>query len=106
MEEYSLAMPNLQAPRDTVRFYWFDRPKIGAKHSALQCQDFRATRKYCDTIFVMPFDNLPATMSLRLHVSAENLPAPINVRAKLNVVEQAVDWSDEMVQAILLGDEE
>jgi hypothetical protein len=102
----NIALPHIQKPRDPVRFYWFERPEIGSKHSALQCQDFRATRKYYDTMFVMPFDKLPATMTLRLHVSAENLSAPINVSATLNIVEQAVDWSDEVVRKILLGVEE
>ena len=107
MRIYShLAVPDLPTPRDPVGFYWFDRPKIGATHSALQCQDFRATRKFRDTMFVMPLDNLPATMNLRLHVSAENLPAPINILTKLSIVEQAVDWSDEAVQAILPCDQE
>jgi hypothetical protein len=107
MQRYSnVSLPHVPAPRDPVGFYWFDRPKIGSKHSALQCQDFRATRKYCDTMFVWPFDKLPATVSLRLHVSAENLPAPIVVPARLNIIEQAVDWSDEVVRAILLGNEE
>ncbi|MCK1515847.1 hypothetical protein IVB22_25470 [Bradyrhizobium sp. 190] len=99
-------LPDLGSPRDPVHFYWYDRPNIGGKHSALQCQDFRATRKFRDSIFVMSFDNLPTTMSIRLHVSAENLPAPIDILAKLNIVEKAVDWSDEIVRDILKDDEE
>lgn len=108
MRRYSHAPagPILPTLRDPVGFYWFDRPKLGDTHSALQCEDFRATRKYCDTMFVMPLGNLPTTTRLHLHVSAENLPAPISILAKLHIVEQAADWSDEVVQEILGGDQE
>jgi hypothetical protein len=88
-------------PRDPVAFYWFHRPEIMAKHSALQCQDFRATREYRDDIFVLTAGDLPVELGLRLHVSAANLPAPLNVSAKLIISEQAVEWSDPVVQAIL-----
>ncbi|MEH2563335.1 PIN domain-containing protein [Bradyrhizobium sp. AZCC 2289] len=88
-------------PRDPVAFYWFERPEIGAKHSALQCEQFRATREYYDTIFVLALDELPAQFDLHLHVEAANLPAPVDIAAKVIIAEQAVEWSDPVVQAIL-----
>ena len=87
-------------PRDPVAFYWFERPKMLSKHSALQCQEFRATREFCDCVFVLP-DDLPAKLGLRLHVEAANLPAPVNISAEVIIAEQAVEWSDPVVQAIL-----
>ena len=97
-------MPTLQdamKPRDPVSFYWFDRQEGFARHSALQCQEFRATRVFRDSIFVSLFDDLPTTLSLRLHISAANLPEPINISAKVTIAEQAVEWSNEVVQTIL-----
>jgi hypothetical protein len=88
-------------PRDPIAFYWFKRPAIGAKHSALQCEQFRATREYCDSIFVFSTVGLPAQFGLRLHVEAANLPAPVDIAAKVTIAEQAVEWSDPAVQAIL-----
>jgi hypothetical protein len=88
-------------PRDPVAFYWFDRPKVVAKHSALQCQDFRATREYRDDIYILTNHGPPVELRLRLHVSAANLPAPVNVLAKLIVCDQTVEWSDPVVQGIL-----
>ena len=88
-------------PRDPVAFYWFERPKIGANYSAIQCQDFRATREFHDCIFVLTSNDLPVEVGLRLHVSAANIPAPVNVPAKLIVSEEAVEWSHPVVQAIL-----
>jgi hypothetical protein len=96
--------PTLQdhmTPRDPVAFYWFQRPEFRAKHSALQCQEFRATREYRDSIFVLAFGELPAKLGLRLHISAANLPAPVNISANVLITEQAVEWSDPIVQAIL-----
>jgi hypothetical protein len=99
-----IAIPNIRdamKPRDPVAFYWFERPEIGAKHSALQCEQFRATREYCGSIFVLPHDDLPAHFGLRLHVEAANLSAPVDIAAKVIIAEQAVEWSDPVVQAIL-----
>jgi hypothetical protein len=61
-------------PRDPVLFYWYERPESPAKHSALQCEEFRATREYSDSIFVLPFSTVPAMFDLRMHISAANLP--------------------------------
>jgi hypothetical protein len=88
-------------PRDPVFFYWFDRPEHMATHSALQCQEFRATRDYHDELFVLTANCLPVELALRLHVSAANLPAPVHVSAKVIISEQAVEWGDPVVQAIL-----
>jgi hypothetical protein len=87
-------------PRDPVAFYWFDRPEILSKHSALQCQEFRPTREYHDCIFVLAED-LPSNLGLRLHVEAANLPLPVNIEAKVIVIEQEVEWSHPIVQGIL-----
>ena len=95
--------PTLQdhlKPRDPVAFYWFKRPAIPSKHSARQCQEFRATREYHDCIFVLP-DDIPANLGLRLHVEAANLPLPVNISAKVIVAEQEVEWSHAIVQGIL-----
>jgi hypothetical protein len=96
--------PSLQdhlEPRDPVAFYWFARPKMGSSHSALQCAEFRATREFTDSIFVMAFDALPAEFDLHLHVEATNLRAPVKMSAKILIKEQAVEWSDPLVQAIV-----
>lgn len=99
----ALNFPTLQdhmRPRDPVAFYWFQRPEFRGKHSARQCQEFRATREFSDCIFVVP-DEVPTKLGLRLHVEAANLPSPVNVAANIVISEQAVEWSDPTVQAIL-----
>jgi hypothetical protein len=98
------SMPTLHGamdPRDPVGFYWFDRPANFAKHSALQCEEFRATREFRDSIFVSLLEEPHAELHLRLHISAANLPQPIYVSAKLVIAEQVVKWSDQIVQTIL-----
>jgi hypothetical protein len=93
--------PALQPPRDPVAFYWVRRPRIGETHSALQCQDFRPMRVYHDCMFVLPSEDLLVDLVIRLHVSATNLPRPINVSAKIVFAEQRVEWADAAVQAML-----
>ncbi len=87
-------------PRDPVGFYWFHRPGPGETHSALQCQDFRATREFRDEIFVLPTGELPVELRLRLHVSAANLPVPVNLSVKLVISDKHVQWSDIIVRDI------
>jgi hypothetical protein len=102
----ALDFPTLQdhmQPRDPVAFYWFERPKFGSKHSARQCQEFRATREYRHNIFVHAFDELPVRFNLHLHISAANLPTPVKISAKVIIAEQAVEWSGPIVKAILTG---
>jgi hypothetical protein len=100
-----LALPysihDAMQPRDPLAFYWFVRPELGSEHSALQCQDFRATQEYNSDMFVLPASDLPIELGLRLHVSAANLPAPVNITAKLIISEQPTDWSDGVVRNIL-----
>jgi hypothetical protein len=99
-----LNIPTLQdhlKPRDPVAFYWFERPKLGSKHSARQCQEFRATSEYHHEIFVRAFDEMPVKLGLRLHISAANLSSPVNITAKVVIAEQAAEWSDPIVMAIL-----
>jgi hypothetical protein len=86
---------------DPVAFYWVKRPRIGETHSALQCQDFRPMRVYHDCMFVLPSENLLVDLVIRLHVSATNLPRPINVSAKIVFADQRVEWADAAVQAML-----
>ncbi len=96
--------PTLQdhlKPIDPVAFRWFKRPKLGSTHSAHQCQEFRATREYRDTIFAVALDELPTELGLRLHIEAANLPSPVNIAAKVIIAEQAVEWSDPVVQSVL-----
>jgi hypothetical protein len=102
-----LNLPSLHEhmrPRDPIAFYWIIRPRLGATHSALQCQEFRATRRFEDEIFVMREGRSPRTVDLRLNVSATNLPAPIELSAKVVIVEKAVGWSDPTVRSILPDD--
>jgi hypothetical protein len=91
----------MEPPRDPVRFYWFKRPEILATHSARQCQEFRPTREFFDSILVLTADDLPTELNLRLHVEAANLRSPVNISAKLIIAEQPAEWSDPVVQAIL-----
>jgi PIN domain len=91
-------------PRDPVAFYWFNRPNLISDHSALQCQEFRATKELNDQIFIMALDEPPAEYGLRLHISATNLPSPLEIRAKVILVRQPAEWCDPAVQAILPED--
>jgi hypothetical protein len=43
----------VEPPRDPVAFYWFKRPEIVAAHGAKQCQEFRPTRVFRDSILVL-----------------------------------------------------
>lgn len=104
LESIALPVGPLNEPRDPVQFYWFKRPEIVATHSAKQCQEFRPTREFADSLLVLTPDDLPAELSLRLHVEAGNLPSPVNVSAKVVFSEQSVEWSDPVVQGILPED--
>lgn len=92
---------DIMQPRDPVAFYWVQRPSVVAYHSACQCPNFRATCEFHASILVLTWDDVPVELGLRLHVSAANFPAPINVAARLIISEQAAEWSDPVVQAIL-----
>jgi hypothetical protein len=79
--DYISAIPLRQLvdpPRDPVAFYWFKRPTIVSTHSARQCQEFRPTREFRDSILVLTSNELSAPLGLRLHVEAANLPAPVD----------------------------
>ncbi|MBR0705408.1 PIN domain-containing protein [Bradyrhizobium liaoningense] len=93
-----------EPPRDPVAFYWFKRPEIVASHSARQCQEFRATRVFTDTLLVLTPDDLPAEFGIRLHVEAGNLSTPVNISAKVVVTEEAVEWSDPIIKEIFPAD--
>jgi hypothetical protein len=58
-------------------------------------------QKFRHRVFVLPCDDLPLGIAVRLHLSATNLPRPVNVWAKLTFIEQAVEWLDTVLQAIL-----
>lgn len=88
-------------PRDPVAFHWFKRPRLGATHGAMQCEQFRATRRFGDTIFILADGDAPRTIDLGLNISAANLPAPVRISAKVEVVARPVDWSDPVVQGII-----
>lgn len=94
-------IPANDPPRDPVVFYWFERPELGKTHSACQCQEFRPTREFADSILVLVPEELPTEFILRLHVEAGNLPAPVNVSTKVVVDEKIVDWSDPLIRALL-----
>jgi len=58
-------------------------------------------RDFYDCVFVLPSDDPPGDLAIRLQVSATNLPRPVNVSAKLSFAEQSVEWEDAVVQAML-----
>jgi hypothetical protein len=93
---------DVMSPRDPVAFYWFDRPKVGSKHSALQCQDFRAMREFRDEIFILSHErDTPIDLQLSLHVSATNLAAPVKSHARLILAKAELEWDDPIVQSIV-----
>jgi hypothetical protein len=87
-------------PRDPIAFHWYDRPTVGSTQSAQQCENFRATREFRDVIFIFPVTE-SREISVRLHVSAANLPEPISKVAKLSICEEPLDWSHPVVDAML-----
>jgi hypothetical protein len=96
-----LGRQSLNKPRDPTGFYWFERPAFGSKHSALQCEDFRATRVRKDEVLLWIEGDVPFSGQLTLQISATNLPAPITVVVALSVSEREMDWSDEYVLKLL-----
>lgn len=92
----------LSQPRDPTGFYWFKRPRYGEGEGALQCADFRATRLWESDIWVCPDGKEPCT--LRLEVSATNLPSPVVRSASISMEMKESAWSDETVQALLPED--
>lgn len=88
-------------PRDPTGFYWFDRPKFGDPQGAMQCEDFRATRVWEDTFWVVFDQSLPSQGSVHIEISATNMPAPVRLDAAISVCEHAADWSDEAVLSLL-----
>lgn len=100
-------IPTLQdhlRPRDPVAFHWFKRPRLGATHGAMQCEQFRATRRFGSSVFIRRDDGLARPIDLSLDISAANLPAPVRVSAKVAIVERSVDWSDGIVRGIIPAD--
>jgi len=103
----ALNIPTLRdhmRPRDPIAFHWYKRPGLGMVHGAMQCEQFRATRRFFDSIFILKNDQSSNVIDLQLGVSAANLPAPIRISAKISIVEQAVDWSDPVVKSIIPDD--
>lgn len=88
---------SINKPRDPTKFFWFERPEHGATRSALQCEDYRATRVWEDEIWIWVQDRLPFSGNISLHVSATNLPTPVNIEAKISMSKRSTDWSDEKV---------
>ncbi|HZL30718.1 MAG TPA: PIN domain-containing protein [Pseudolabrys sp.] len=88
-------------PRDPTRFVWFDRPDYESKKSALQCEDFRATRLWRDEIILLVVSDLPFEGIIELNISATNLSAPVDVTAAIRFAEHKADWSDEYVRRML-----
>ncbi|HEY4944118.1 MAG TPA: PIN domain-containing protein [Rhizomicrobium sp.] len=92
-------------PRDPIEFYWFEEPEeIPSLHSAKQSESFRAMREYRDSALVFASPEYPTTLELWLHVSAANLPAPVDAHAKLIFDKQNMKWSDPLVQALISKD--
>lgn len=89
----------LSQPRDPTAFYWFTRPKYGDAEGALQCTDFRATRLWESDIWVCPDGKEPCT--LRLDVSATNLPSPVVRTASISIEEKPSAWTDKIVHDLL-----
>lgn len=88
-------------PRDPTGFYWFSRPLPGSKDSALQCEDFRATRKWTGDIWIWVTGALPFSGEVVLTVSASNLPAPITATATLVMRQSTATWTNRDVLAML-----
>jgi hypothetical protein len=88
---------SINKPRDPTKFFWFERPEHGAIRSALQCEDYRATRVWEDEIWIWVQDQLPFWGNISLHISATNLPTPVNIEAKISMSKRSTDWSDEKV---------
>jgi rRNA-processing protein FCF1 len=87
--------------RDPTKFIWFVRPTQGSRSSALQCEDFRATRTFNDEAILLIKESIPFAGVLTLHISATNLPAPVNVVASLAASKRETTWSDESVLNLL-----
>lgn len=96
--DYTQTVNQLNRPRDPTGFYWFTRPDLGDKHGALQCADFRATRVWESDVWVFP-EGRPCTV--RLDVSATNLPSPVVCTASVFMEERELDWSSEIVRRLL-----
>jgi len=87
--------------RDPVKFYWHDRPNLMSTQSAMQCEDFRATRTYQDEVFVLITTELPFSTTLQMEVSARNAQAPVNTTANITVEKREVEWLDDVVLDLL-----
>lgn len=83
-------------PRDAVRFYWADRPKMGDTTASLTCEDYHARRSWNDESVIITartdFSGL-----LRFHVTASNLPDPIEVSCEIHMVERDAEWDDPVM---------
>jgi hypothetical protein len=86
---------------DPVKFRWYDRPGISGTSSAMQCEDFRATRKDWDNALVLITGDIPFSTLLKMQVSAQNSPAPVDLNAKIIVEEREVEWLDDVVLDLL-----
>lgn len=83
-------------PRDAVRFYWADRPKMGDTTASLTCEDYHARRSWNDDSVIIAAD-AAFSGSLRFHVTASNLPDPIKVSYAVQMVERDAEWDDPVI---------
>jgi hypothetical protein len=67
----------------------------------MQCEDFRATRKYRDDALVLITGDMPFSTLLKMQVSAQNSPAPVELNTKIIVEEREVEWLDDVVLDLL-----
>jgi hypothetical protein len=86
---------------DPVKFRWYEKPDISSTSGAMQCEDFRATRKYRDDAFVLITGDMPFSTLLKMQVSAQNSPAPVELNTKIIVEEREVEWLDDVVLDLL-----
>ena len=108
----SLLHQNLQKQslRNPTNFYWTERPKPGATRATLQCADFHAKRRWEDNLLLLVSDDDKRELWLAMHLSASNLPAPVDEEISIRFVEKQMSWSApeiaQLVEWILVGDGE
>jgi hypothetical protein len=86
---------NFREPRrDPTAFYWLNRPD-GGKRCALVCDEFRAQHTRVEPFYLMNQSNTEST--IKLNLSATNLPSPITLSARVLFTEGEVAWSDPAV---------
>ena len=88
----------LSEPRDPTSFYWIDRPGENAGGS-LVCEEFRPSRTWSDTFWVLGAEGAVFAGSISLELEATNLPVPIGLNTRVITEERRADWAEVAVLA-------